>query len=496
MHDNLKSMDYIFNPRSIAFIGATEAIGKWGFIIMNNIMSGGYDGDIYPVNPGRDKVLGLKTYPSVLDIPGDVDLALFTVPARFIPSALDDCVKKGVKASVVISAGFRELGGDAVDLEKEMVDKAKAAGMVLVGPNGQGICCPRNDLYVWMPNFYPPSGRIAVVSQSGNIQNMMIGGAVRAGFGVSKSVSSGNEAVLKIEDYYSYLAEDPDTDVILSYIESIVDGRRFIEHARRVSADKPIIVLKGGRTRSGVAAASSHTGAMSVSDDLFDAVCRQANIVRIDTIEEAGVVAASFINRPLPRGNRVGIITGGGGLGVIASDMLSGRGLDVVTLSEETLDKIGKHMPAWWVPGNPVDMVAGLNFGSLGPIMEILMQSGEIDSLVAMFIGPPNIEGTRTPKKEGRGIDISKHWDSTMNQLGSHAEELYGLMHDLSVPVFMVANIRREDGLTCMGDNPKIRTNYFTSIDSACRAVSAMTTYAKRVQSKRGEKDVASTASK
>jgi len=473
MDNRLKNLDYVFNPRSIAFVGATETVGKWGFIIPNNIISGGYEGKFYPVNPGRDSVLGHKAYPTVRDIPDEVDLAVFTVPAKQVVKVIDDCVARGVKGGVVISAGFKELGGEFVDLEAELVAKARAGGMVLTGPNGLGVGCPLNKLYSWMPNFYPPPGNVAVVSQSGNVQNMLINGVVKQGFGISKAVSSGNEADLRVEDYYEYYSEDPSTEVIMSYIEGLSDGRRFIEKARAAARKKPIIVLKGGRTPAGVHAAKSHTGAMAVSDRLFDAVCKQAGLVRTHVIDEVGAIAASFLNRPLPRGRRLGILTGGGGLGVIAADACTDEGLEIVELSSKTLDKLGKLLPAWWVPGNPVDLVAGLDFGSIKPILEILMKSGEVDSILLIFIGPPPIKGVRTPKSD-KGVDISKFWDTITQLFGGYVGQLYDMMHELQIPLYVVSNFG-PDGVISLPEDKNMVV--YSSIETGCRAISAMTRY-------------------
>ncbi len=473
MDDRLKNLDYVFNPRSIAFVGATESMRKWGFIIFNNILSGGYEGNLYPVNPGREKVMGFRAYPSVRDIPGEVDLAVFTVPAKNVVETIDDCVAKGVKAGVVISAGFKELGGRYENLEAELTAKARAGGMVLVGPNGLGIGSPSCKLYSWMPNFYPPAGNVAVVSQSGNVQNMLINEVIKHGFGISKAVSSGNEADLKVEDYFTYFANDPSTNVIMSYIEGISAGRRFVERTRAAASKKPIIVLKGGRTQSGVSAAKSHTGAMAVSNQLFDAVCRQIGIVQAPTIEDVGIIAASFINRPLPRGRRVGILTGGGGLGVIAADVCSEEGLEVVKLSPQTLDKIGKLMPGWWVPGNPVDMVAGLNFSSINPILEILMTSGEVDAILVIFIGPPRIKAARIPVSD-KGLDLRKAWDAMTKQYSAYAQKLLELMHQLNIPLYIVSNFE-PDEMIKIEDGKQMVT--YPTIQSGCRALGAMTRY-------------------
>ncbi|MDD3718173.1 MAG: CoA-binding protein [Actinomycetota bacterium] len=475
MDGRLRGLDHAFNPRSIAFIGASENVRKWGFLILNNIITGGYGGALYPINPGRETILGLPVYASVLDVPGDVDLAIFTVPARMVLSALDDCIAKGAKAGLVITAGFKELGAEGAEMEKEMVRKARDAGMVLIGPNCQGICCPRNRLYPWMPIlFHPAPGKVAFVAQSGNILNMLVERTVSAGLGVSMAVSSGNEADMETEDFYSYFGDDPETEVIVSYVEGVRNGRRFIEQARSVSRRKPIVVLKGGRTQSGVSAARSHTGSMAVSEKLFEAACRQAGIVTTSTIEEAGITAASFVGRPLPAGKRVGIITGGGGLGVIAADYCTEIGLDVVQLSSKTLDELEKLLPDWWVPGNPVDLVAGLDFTILKPVIEILMKSGDVDAVMFLWIGAPRDYNKAEVIVGEHSIDISKVWDIMDQHFQGFMAELYDLMWELRVPLYISTSIQPGEGEENGENQGGERPLNFPSVESACRAIRAM----------------------
>ncbi len=473
----LENLDYVFNPRSVAFVGATEGKPKWGFVILNNLVSGGYEGTIYPVNPGKTEVMGMKCYPSIADIPFDVDLAIFTVPASAVVSAMDDCATKGVKAALVISAGFRELGEEGAALEAELLGKAAGAGITVVGPNGEGVCCPRNMLYSWMPIFYPPAGSIGFVSQSGNILNMMIGHALDSGFGVSRGVSSGNEAQLKTEDYLSFLAGDPDTDVIVSYLEGVQDGRRFLELARETTLFKPVVLLKGGRTDSGIMAAASHTGAMAVSGGLFDDACRQAGITLATTIEDAGLTASSFVNRPLPRGRRVGIVTGGGGLGVIAADACTEHGLEIATLSTGLLEEIGCHLPGYWVPGNPVDLVAGLDLSIVKPILETLMRSGEVDSVMLIMMESQRSRGVNIKETGGDGYDLSPMWNLATGKLTGYVEEMYELMWELEVPLYATINF---DESLDEEDEPSPEHRHvmkYENVESACRAIGAMSEY-------------------
>jgi acyl-CoA synthetase (NDP forming) len=474
----LENLDYLFNPSSVAFVGATQAKIKWGFIVFNNLLTGGYEGKVYPVNPGHDELLGLKCYPSVRDIPYDVDLAVFTVPASAVLPALDDCIARGVKAGLVITAGFGELGAGGAALEAELVRKADEAGMVLVGPNGQGACCPANHLYPWMPLFYPRDGGVAVICQSGNILNMLIGHALDAGFGVSKAVSSGNEAQLKTEDYFTYLASDPATDVVVAYVEGVDDGRRFLELSRAAASRKPVVVLKGGRTDAGMKAAGSHTGALAGSAALFSSACRQAGLVVASTIDQAGITASSFVNRPLPAGRRVAIVTGGGGLGVIAADACVDMGLQVPRLSEATLAKIGALLPDYWVPGNPVDLVAGLDLRVVQPILEALLTSGEVDSVLFIFIESQRSKGIKITEVDGQAIELGALWDMMTKKLGGYLSDLYVRAADIGVPLFVCSNFEQvggaEPGTLGGGKNPMV----YLDVESACAAIAAMSDYA------------------
>ena len=473
----LETLEYLFNPASVAFIGATQAKPKWGFIVFNNLVSAGYDGEVYPVNPGHQELLGLKCYPSVREIPYDVDLAVFTVPARHVLPAMDDCIAKGVKAALVITAGFSELGGEGAALEAELVRKADGAGMVLVGPNGQGACCPSSRFYSWMPLFYPPAGSVSVVSQSGNILNMLIAQVLEAGFGVSKGVSSGNEAQLKTEDYFTYLASDPSTEAIVAYIEGVEDGRRFLELSRAAARAKPVVILKGGRSSVGMKAAGSHTGALAGSAELFESACRQSGLVVAPTIDQAGINASSFINRPLPAGRRVAIVTGGGGLGVIAADSCADMGLQIPRLSEPTLEKIGAFMPDYWVPGNQVDLVAGLDLRVTKPILEALLTCGEVDSVLLIFIESQRSKAVKVTEVDGRPFEIGVIWDMMTQQMAAYLADLYVLAREVGVPLFVSSNFEKVGGATPGtlggGKNPMVYLN----VESACAAMAAMVEY-------------------
>lgn len=387
MDDRICAMENIFSPKSVAFVGASNNIGKWGGIIFMNMVMGGYEGKIYPVNAREEQIQGRKAYKSISEIPDEIDLAIYTIPAAGLPDAITESVKKGVRAGIVITAGFGELGEEGKSLQDEIIRRARAGGMVIVGPNGQGISSPLHKFHPWMPLFNPDPGVIGIASQSGNVSTVLSETLSEFGFGCSKVISAGNCADLSWPDYLEYFRRDPETKVILLYIEGVQDGRAFFDAAKKTSLEKPVIVLKSGRTPAGSSAAASHTGVLAGTDSIFDALCRQAGIIRVGTIDDAVHVAAAFVTTPLPRGRRVGIVTGGGGYGVIAADAAYSLGLDLVKFSDKTVAELKKQLAPWWSPNNPVDMVAGLSYGGPKEIVPILMDSGEIDGVILLGIG-------------------------------------------------------------------------------------------------------------
>jgi len=378
----------LFNPRSVALVGASKDPRKWGFNILNTLIKGGYQGNIYPVNPTEDQILGLKVYNSIDDIPVTPDLAVIVVPPPSVSQVIRECVDKGVPSGIIITAGFAELGENGARLQQEMVTIARDGGMILVGPNCNGIMNPQQKLHIQFVEFFAPPGPIAVVAQSGNVLDSVVRQVMIRGLGCSLCIASGNEADLHIEDYLAYLGEDPNTKVILSYIEGFKDGRRFIEVAREVSRKKPIVMVKVGKTEAGARAAMSHTASVVGSDAVFDAVCAQSGVIRARNLDELVHTGVALLQQPLPRGRRVGIVTGGGGWGVLTADACTELGLEVVTLPEDTIRELDTVMPAWWNRGNPVDLVAGRSREAVINGIEILLRCPVVDGVVMLSIMP------------------------------------------------------------------------------------------------------------
>lgn len=419
----------LFYPKSIAFLGASSDPIKWGFRILENIVGGGYQGKIYPINPKGGEILGLKVYTQVADIPKIPDFAVFVVPPPSVPGAVKECINKGIKAGVVITAGFAEIGEDGVKLQQEAVQIARSGGMILVGPNSMGIGNSAHKLYCQMPSLFPNPGPIAIVSQSGNIIGSLMRQFVMYGFGCSKYISSGNEADLHAKDYFRYLADDPQTGIILSYIEGLKDGPAFFQITKETSKKKPIIMLKSGVTPAGARAALSHTASLAGSDAVFESMCKQAGIIRVKTLDELMNTSIGFLCHKIPRGHRVGIVAAGGGWGVLAADACADLGLDVVTLPADTINELNSLMPGWWNRGNPIDLVAGVFGDTLLAILDVVLRCSVVDGVILLgllnfmplLLGPSL--SASAEEKEQRGKAISAIMDNAMDKIAELAKK-------------------------------------------------------------------------
>jgi acyl-CoA synthetase (NDP forming) len=389
MSDVLKKFQPLFDPKSVAIVGASSNPLKWGFQVPVNLIESGYDGAVYLVNPHESEILGKKVYRSVREVPErSIDLAMGTVPAHVVLDVVKECANAGVKAMIVITAGFSEVGKDGAQAEAELARTARDSGMLLVGPNCAGVVSPYpKSLYCLMAAVKPQPGTIAMASQSGNVGHTILNFAVKYHIGISRFISTGNEALLRIEDYIEYFGDDPRTNTIAAYIEGVDDGRRFLSIARDASRKKPIVVLKVGGTEAGKRAARSHTGALAGSREIFHGACRQAGLAEVADTEELFDSAASFARQPLPRGKRVAIVSEGGGWGVLAADACAEFGLDVVPLPENALKQLDAFLPAWWSRSNPVDLVGGLVENGLPRAAEVLLQCDEIDGVIALGVG-------------------------------------------------------------------------------------------------------------
>lgn len=385
---NINRFNPLFQARSVALIGASSNPRKWGHIMLKNLINGGFEGNIYPINPDSEELLGKKVYRNLEDVPETPDMAIIVVPPKAILSAVQDCTDKGIKAAVVITAGFAELGFEGRQLQDEMVKTARRAGMFLVGPNCNGFMSPWAKLYVDFPSFHVPPGGIAVVCQSGGILDGLARQIMVKGLGCSLCVASGNEADLHMEDYLAYLADDPRTKVILCYIEGFQDGDRFYRIVRNVTRKKPVVAYKSGKTQAGAQAAVSHTASIAGSDAIFEGVCKQTGIIRAKNLHHLLNVGTAFLHQPLPKGRRIAIVTAGGGWGVMAADECVSLGLGMASLTAETIKRLDAFLPAWWNRGNPVDLVAGSDPDDVLRVVETVLDSPDVDGVIYIGLMP------------------------------------------------------------------------------------------------------------
>jgi len=358
------NIDSIFYPKSIAIIGASRQIGSVGHSLLANIIDSRFQGVVYPVNPKAQAILGIKSYPRVLDIPDDVDLAVVIVPAPLVPQVLEECGVKGIKGAIIISAGFKEIGGRGVELEQTVKKIIQKYNIALVGPNCLGVVNTALDssMNATFGTQMPKKGNIAFISQSGALCVAVLDYAKEANIGFSKFISMGNKAGLTENDLLIYLNKDLQTDVILMYLEDLVNGKEFMSIARKITSHprnpKPIIALKAGRTFVGAKAASSHTGSLAGSDKVYDAIFEQCGVIRGDTLEEIFNYVKVFSSQPLPKGNNVAIITNSGGPGILATDSCIRYGLGIPPMSNSSKKALKTVLPSTASLNNPMDLIA------------------------------------------------------------------------------------------------------------------------------------------
>jgi len=348
----------LFFPQSICIAGASRDPAALGHIILKNLISGGYAGKIFPVNPHAESILGLRCYRSVKEVPDGLDLAIIAVPVGIVSSVLTECGEKKVPYAVIITAGFRETGEKGRALESEVLRVARENSIRIVGPNCMGVYNSYNNLTATFTSLVPKQGGVSFISQSGAVGTTMLAWAKKEGIGFSKFVSVGNEADLSLPEFLKYLASDKSTKVISIYMESVRDGRLLIDAFRSASSKKPVIVMKVGTTPAGASAASSHTGAMAVEDAVLDGVLKQFCIIRAKDPAELFGLASSFASLPLPHGRSVAVVSSGGGWAVECADLLEVKGLRLDPLPKDTLDIIDRMLPAYWSRKNPIDTVA------------------------------------------------------------------------------------------------------------------------------------------
>ena len=353
-----EQLDFIFKPKSIAFIGASNSPVKWGGMILRSALESNFRGKIFPVNPKEKEIRGLRSYADVNDIEEPVDLAVFTVPAAHMPKVMKSCVEKGIRGGVIISADFAETGEEGRALEEETRAIAGAGNLRFMGPNCNGMYTSAVGLNI-SPMPYKGKGHLAFVSQSGMFGGIAIRASWSRGFGLSKFIAMGNQGDLTAADYIEYLSEDHDTKVITLYMEGFKDGRRFFDVARNVTRKKPILIFKGGSSAVGARATLSHTASIAGEDDVFDGMCRQAGLIRVNQLDHLFIMAEALLGQPLPTGKRMAVI-GNGGQGVTTCDNLAHFGLEMPEFEEADKQRLKEALPPHApIPNNPVDFAAG-----------------------------------------------------------------------------------------------------------------------------------------
>ena len=348
-------ISYFFDPKSIAVIGASETAGKVGNTVLNSIIKSGYSGRIIPINPRSEEILGYNAYKSVLDVPDEIELAIFVIPSKFVLAAAEECGKKGIKGLIIITAGFKEIGGEGVEREDKLVEIGKKYKMRILGPNCLGLIgLNYNGSFA---ADTPKKGHIAMISQSGAMLTGMMDYSMTQAFGFSANISLGNKADMGAVDFIEYLADDEDTKVILCYLESIKDGDRFLEVLPKATRKKPVIILKSGVSEAGARAASSHTGALAGSDIAYDLAFEKCGVIRAKTIEDLFDYGEIFLYQPIPKNNSFAIVTNAGGPGIVATDAFSRENLKFSEFSETILHALRDHLPLEAAIFNPVDIV-------------------------------------------------------------------------------------------------------------------------------------------
>lgn len=409
----MKSLDPIFKPNSIAVIGASRNRGTIGAEIFHNLISNHFQGSVFPVNPNTQSVQGVFCYSSVSQIPISVDLAIIVVPAKHVLKIAKECADVGVKALVVISAGFRETGQEGQVRERELVDLCRSHNIRLVGPNCLGVLSanPRVSMDATFAPTFPPAGNVAFSSQSGAMGLAILDYAKQLGIGISNFVSVGNKADVSGNDLIEYWRDDPDTDVILLYLESFGNPKKFLNLAREVCLEKPIVAVKSGRSQAGSLAASSHTGALATPDAAVDALFRQSGVIRVNSVEELFDMSMILANQPLPAGKGVAILTNAGGPAIMAADACEKWGLSTPELSKDTQEKLREFLPKEASFRNPVDMIASASQETFSKAIPILLDDPSVDSLFIIYV-PPIVT---KPKEIAQAIvDASKKTSKTI----------------------------------------------------------------------------------
>lgn len=440
VHDVLRyeqnPLDSIFSPKNVALIGATETPKSVGRTLMWNLISNPFGGAVFPINPKRPSVLGVKAYPHISEVPEPVDLAVIVTPSTSVPAIINDCASAGVKGAIIISAGFKETGPQGVELERQIITTAGKHGMRIIGPNCLGVMSPVSGLNATFALGMARTGKVGFISQSGALCTAVLDWSVTENVGFSHFVSIGSMLDVGWGDLIYYLGDDPNTESIVMYMETIGDARSFLSAARQVANTKPIIVIKPGRTEGAARAAASHTGSLTGSDEVLDVAFRRAGVLRVNSIAELFYMADLLAKQPTPKGNRMTILTNAGGPGVLATDALITNGGELASLSGETMEAFNQLLPPAWSRNNPVDILGDASPERYARAIEIAAQDENSDGMLVILTPQDMTDPTETaaqlaPYSQKLGKPLLASW---MGGAGVHEGEK--LLNRANIPTF------------------------------------------------------------
>jgi acetyltransferase len=460
-----QTLDAIFKPNSVAVIGATERAGSVGRTILWNLISNPFGGVVYPVNPQRRSILGIKAYPSIGAIGEQIDLAVVVTPAQTVPGIIEECVAAGVRGAIVISAGFKERGPEGVELERQILETARRGNMRIVGPNCLGVMSPLNGLNATFAAAMAMPGNVGFISQSGALCTSVLDWSFEEKVGFSAFVSIGSMLDVDWGDLIYYLGDDPNTNSIVIYMESVGDARSFLSAAREVSFTKPVIVIKAGRTEAAAQAAASHTGSLTGSDEVLDAAFRRGGVLRINAVSDIFYISEVLAKQPRPKGPRLTILTNAGGPGVLATDALITQGGELAALSDETIAELNDLLPAHWSHGNPVDILGDADAERYAKSLEIASRDPNSDGLLVILTPQAMSDPTLTaeqlrPYAHSTGKPVLASWMG-----GSGVAAGVSVLNRVGIPTFDYADTatrlfnymwRYTDNLAALYETPAI----------------------------------------
>ena len=432
----LYNLDKIFKPKSIAVIGASQTRGSIGLAIMENLIQGGYEGPVIPINPKYSEIAGIKSYRSLSQADQSVDLAVIATPISTVPEIVRECVAAGVGGAIIISAGGRETGDEGRELEEEIEKEADKGGLRIIGPNCMGIICPKQKLNASFAAHMAPEGKMAFISQSGAICSAMLDLSLKKKMGFRYFVSIGSMLDVDFGDLIDYLGNDPEVTSILLYMESLTEIRKFMSAAREVSRIKPIVVLKAGKSEAGAKAAASHTGALAGENRVYEAAFTRAGLARVRTLEDFFDCAELLAKQLPPLGRRLVVVTNSGGPGVMAADAIEEYGLELSPLSEETIQRLNKILPPFWSHGNPIDILGDATPERYARVTDCCFETGSIDGMLVIVNPQAMTDPTEVAEALSKDLRRKRYPVFTAMMGGMDVEKGRAILNDAGIPTY------------------------------------------------------------